>query len=64
MNSAQPALEDFNADELREMATDLLHKVANNTAQVQLKQALIDKLTYETAPRHRQTTEPPHWQQS
>ncbi len=56
MNSASPALADLNADELREMVTGLLQKVASNTekikadaAQIQFKQALIDKLTYENA---------------
>jgi hypothetical protein len=49
MNSAPPALADLNADELREMVTGLLQKVASNTAQIQFKQALIDKLTYENA---------------
>ena len=49
MNSAPPALADLNADELREMVTGLLQKVSSNTAQIQFKQALIDKLTYENA---------------
>ena len=49
MNSAPPALADLNADELREMVTGLLQKVARNAAQIQFKQALIDKLTYENA---------------
>lgn len=49
MNSALATLADLNADELREMVTGLLQKVASNTAQIQFKQALIDKLTYENA---------------
>ncbi len=56
INSAPSALADLNADELREMVTGLLQKVASNTekirtdaAQIQFKQALIDKLTYENA---------------
>jgi|TARA_B110000503_G_scaffold96524_1_gene145125 transposase len=56
MNSALATLADLNADELREMVSGLLQKVASNTekikadaAQIQFKQALIDKLTYENA---------------
>ena len=56
MNSALATLADLNADELREMVTGLLQKVSSNTekikadaAQIQFKQALIDKLTYENA---------------
>ena len=56
MSSALATLADLNADELREMVTGLLQKVASNTekikadaAQIQFKQALIDKLTYENA---------------
>jgi transposase len=49
MNSAPATLVDLNADELREMVADLLQKVASNTAQIQLKQALIKKITYESA---------------
>lgn len=56
MNSAPATLADLNADELREMVTGLLQKVASSTekikadaAQIQFKQALIDKLTYENA---------------
>ena len=56
MNSALATLADLNTDELREMVTGLLQKVASNTekinadaAQIQFKQALIDKLTYENA---------------
>jgi transposase len=49
MNSIPPALADLNADELREMVTGLLKKVASNTEQIKFKQALIDKITYENA---------------
>jgi transposase len=56
MNSTPATLADLNADELREMVTGLLQKVANNTEkikadaeQIKFKQALIDKLTYENA---------------
>jgi hypothetical protein len=34
MNSAPPALADLNADELREMVTGLLQKVASNTEKI------------------------------
>ena len=49
MNSALATLADLNADELREMVTGLLQKVSSDAAQIQFKQALIDKLTYENA---------------
>jgi transposase len=49
MNSASPALADLNAAELREMVTNLLQKVSSDAAQIQFKQALIDKLTHENA---------------
>ena len=56
MNSTPATLADLNADELREMVTGLLQKVASNTEkikadaeQIKFKQALIDKLTHEMA---------------
>jgi transposase len=49
MNSALATLADLNADALREMVTGLLQKVSSDAAQIQFKQALIDKLTYENA---------------
>jgi transposase len=49
MNSALAALDNLNAEQLREMVSGLLQKVASNAAQIQFKQALIDKLTYENA---------------
>ena len=49
MNSAPPALADLDADELREMVTGLLQKVASNAEQIKFKQVLIDKLIYENA---------------
>jgi len=49
MNSALAALENLNAEQLREMVSGLLQKVSSNAAQIQFKQALIDKLTHENA---------------
>ena len=49
MNSAVAALENLNAEQLREMVSGLLQKVSSNAAQIQFKQALIDKLTHENA---------------
>jgi hypothetical protein len=52
MKSALATLEHLNADALPEMVTGLLQKVASKTekiiadaAQIQFKQAMIDKLT-------------------
>lgn len=49
MNTATAALTNLDADQLREMVSGLLQKVASNAVQIQFKQALIDKLTYENA---------------
>lgn len=49
MSTALASLSDLNPDQLREMVGGLLHRAAKDSAQIQFKQALIDKLTHENA---------------